>query len=148
VAGAFLLSRYVSADTRRRLIGVLSAAALAVLVPFAAHPNLTGALILLALAGATGAYQITVAATYNTWAPNEIRGGVIGVVRTGLRVSQGIGVAVGGLVAQILGSAANTIALAGVLGLVIAVPATVAWAGIQRDGYVPVPLRRSEVSGT
>lgn len=132
VVGAFLLSRYVSGETRRRLIGVLTVASLAVLVGFALHPNLYIALVLLALAGAVGAYQITVAATYNTWADNGIRGGVIGIARTGLRVAQGLGVAAGGLVAELIGDSSTTIALAGVLGLVIAVPAMIAWSGLER----------------
>jgi MFS family permease len=134
VVGAFVLSHYVRAETRRRLIGVLATASLAVLVGFALHPNLAIALVLLALAGAVGAYQISVAATYNTWAPNEIRGGVIGIARTGLRVAQGLGVALGGLIAQLLGDTASTIALAGAVGLVIAIPATIAWAGLDREG--------------
>jgi hypothetical protein len=44
-----------------------------------------------------------------------------------------VGVVLGGAVAQWTGSAMNTVALAGVLGVLIAVPATVAWAGIQRS---------------
>lgn len=133
VAGTFVLSHFVTAETRRRLIGVLSTASLAVLTGFALRPSLAMALVLLALAGAVGAYQISVAATYNTWAPNEIRGGVIGIARTGLRVAQGVGVAAGGLVAELLADTSTTIALAGAVGLVIAVPAMLAWAGIDRE---------------
>lgn len=150
VVGAFVLSHYVSGETRRRLIGVLTTASLAVLVVFAVHPNLYFALMLLALAGAVGAYQITVAATYNTWADNGIRGGVIGIARTGLRVAQGVGVAIGGLVAELIGDSSITIALAGVVGLVIAVPAMIAWSGIDRAGYASSDTtqlrRRSGVS--
>jgi predicted MFS family arabinose efflux permease len=139
VVGTFVLSHYVSGEMRRRLIGVLATASLGVLLFFALHPNLYLALVLLALAGAVGAYQISVAATYNTWADNGIRGGVIGIARTGLRVAQGVGVALGGMVAQLIGDSAITIALARALGLVIAVPATIAWANIDRSGYAPAP---------
>jgi predicted MFS family arabinose efflux permease len=89
-------------------------------------------LTLLAVAGVFGAYQITVSATFNSLVPNEIRGGAFGIIRTGLRVSQGIGVLIGGAVAQGIGSATNTIAMAGVLGVLIAIPATVSWARLNR----------------
>jgi MFS family permease len=132
VVGAFVLSHFVTAETRVRIIGVLATAAAVVLVLFALQPNLVFALALLALAGALGAYLITVTATFNTLTPNEIRGGAFGVYRTGLRVSQGVGVALGGAVAQWTGSATNTIAFAGVLAVAIAVPTAFAWARLQR----------------
>jgi MFS family permease len=132
VVGTFVLSRYVTAENRVRAIGVLATLSSAALIGFALRPNLAFALAMLALAGAFGAYQITVSATFNTLVPNEIRGGAFGIVRTGLRVSQGIGVAIGGAVATLLGSAMNTVALAGALGVLVAVPATVAWARLNR----------------
>ncbi len=97
------------------------------LVLFAFGPSLIGALLLLALAGATGAYQITVGATFTSWVPNALRGSAYGVARTGLRVAQGIGVAAGGALAQAIGSARGAVVVAGLVGVVFAVPATVAW---------------------
>lgn len=132
VVGVYLLSRFVAAHNRVRVMGLLAAGASASLIGFAFHPNLVFALAMLAIAGMFGAYQITVSATFNSLVPNDIRGGAFGIIRTGLRVSQGIGVAIGGAVAQGIGSATNTIALAGVLGLVIAIPAAVAWARLNR----------------
>ena len=79
---------------------MLAALPLAALAAFALRPNLAIALVLLALAGATGAYVITVTATFITWVPNDIRGSAGGLYRTGLRVAQGVGVGIGGLVAQ------------------------------------------------
>jgi predicted MFS family arabinose efflux permease len=128
VFGTYVLSRFLSAQHRVRIVGVLATVSCACLIAFALQPNIAVALALLALAGAFGAYQIAVSATFNTIVPNEIRGGAFGVIRAGLRVSQGVGVALGGVVAQWLGSATTTIALAGVAGVVIAVPATIAWA--------------------
>lgn len=142
VLGAFVLSHFVGAEARVRIIGVLATGAGAVLILFALQPNLGFALALLALAGALGAYLITVTATFNTLTPNEIRGGAFGLYRTGLRVSQGVGVALGGAVAQWTGSATNTVALAGVLAVVIAIPATFAWARLQRvDRRAPLSER-------
>jgi MFS family permease len=132
VLGVYLLSRFVAAQHRVRVMGLLAAGASATLIGFVFHPNIVLALVLLAIAGMFGAYQITVSATFNSLVPNDIRGGAFGIIRTGLRVSQGIGVAIGGAVAQGIGSATNTIVWAGVAGVVIAVPAAVAWARLNR----------------
>jgi MFS family permease len=132
VVGAYLLSRYVAAHHRTKVMGVLATLSSATLIAFVFKPNLILALTLLAVAGVFGAYQITVSATFNSLVPNEIRGGAFGIIRTGLRVSQGIGVLIGGAVAQGIGSATNTIAMAGALGVLIAIPATVAWARLNR----------------
>jgi MFS family permease len=132
VVGAYLLSRFVSAHNRVKVMGLLAAASSATLIGFVAQPNLVFAWAMLAMAGMFGAYQITVSATFNSLVPNDIRGGAFGVIRTGLRVSQGIGVAIGGAVAEGIDSATNTIALAGALGVLIAVPASVAWARLNR----------------
>lgn len=133
VVGTYVLSRFVAVEYRVRIMGVLAVCSSATLIGFALTPHVVFAIVLLALAGAFGAYQITVSATFNTLVPNEIRGGAFGVIRTGLRVSQGIGVAIGGAVAQGIGSTTTTIALAGGLGVVIAIPATVAWARLNRS---------------
>lgn len=132
VVGTFVLSHFVSPRVRVRVIGILATGSAGVLIAFVAQPNLVFALVLLALAGALGAYQITLIATFNTLVPNGIRGGAFGVARTGLRVAQGVGVALGGAVAELIDSATNTIALAGSLGVAIALPATLLWARLQR----------------
>jgi MFS family permease len=133
VVGTYVLSRFVGAEHRVRYMGVLAICSSATLVAFALTPHVAIAIVLLALAGGFGAYQITVSATFNTLVPNEIRGGAFGVIRTGLRVSQGVGVAIGGAVAEGIGSTTATIAWAGVLGVLIAVPATIAWARLNRS---------------
>jgi predicted MFS family arabinose efflux permease len=127
VIGAFVLSHYLSTAMRQRLLGLFATASVAVLVVFVVRPSLAGALVLLALAGATGAYQITIGATFTSWVPNSVRGGAFGVARTGLRVAQGVGVAAGGALAQAIGSPRAAIVLAGIVGVVLAVPAAVAW---------------------
>lgn len=128
VVGAYVLSKFVPAHQRVRVMGVLATCASATLVLFALNPHVAFAIGLLALSGAFGAYQITVSATFTSLVPDEIRGGAFGVIRTGLRVSQGVGVAIGGAVAEGIGSTTTTIALAGALGVAIAIPTTVAWA--------------------
>ncbi|EME64553.1 MFS transporter [Amycolatopsis decaplanina] len=138
VIGAFLLSRFVSAEQRRKLLGVLAALPMVALIAFALKPGLIPALLLLAAAGAAGAYLITVSATFITWVPNELRGGAGGVYRTGLRVAQGIGAGLGGLAADRLGAATSAIALAGVIGLLLAVLVALSWGHI--NGSSPEPL--------
>jgi hypothetical protein len=59
-------------------------------------------------------------------------------------VSQGIGVAIGGAVAEGIGSASTTIALAGAVGVVIAVPATIAWARQNRAGDAAYPAKAGD----
>jgi predicted MFS family arabinose efflux permease len=127
VIGAFVLSRFVSTVNRQRWLGVLATASVAVLIVFGVGPNLGWALALLAIAGATGAYQITVGATVTSWVPDRVRGGAFGVARTGLRVAQGVGVAAGGALAQLIGSAHLAVMVAGLVGLVLALPAALAW---------------------
>ncbi|WP_083661219.1 MFS transporter [Actinophytocola xanthii] len=133
VVGTYILSRFVAAHQRVRIMGALAVCSSATLIAFAFDPHVALAVCLLALAGAFGAYQITVSATFTSLVPNEIRGGAFGVIRTGLRVSQGVGVAVGGAVAEGLGSTTTTIAFAGVLGVAIAIPASLAWSRLNRS---------------
>lgn len=133
VIGVFLMSRYVSAETRKRALGVLAIVPTAVLLLFAVQPGLVLSLVALAAAGAAGAYIVTVGASFITWVPNELRGGAGGLYRTGLRVAQGVGVALGGAVAQWLGSATTAITIAGAAGVVLGIPLAVSWARLQRS---------------
>ncbi|GHG71889.1 MFS transporter [Amycolatopsis acidiphila] len=132
VIGVFLMSRYVSAETRKRALGVLAIVPTAFLLVFAVQPDLVLSLVALAAAGAAGAYIVTVGASFITWVPNELRGGAGGLYRTGLRVAQGVGVALGGAVAQWLGSATTAITIAGAAGVVLGIPLAVCWTRLQR----------------
>lgn len=133
IVGTFVISHFIPSALRARLIGVLATSALGVLVLFILKPTLIVALVLLFVAGVVGAYQVTVMGIFNTLVPNEIRGGAFGAARTGLRVAQALGIAAGGAVAQLIGSSATTIAIAGALGVLIAVPASVAWSHARRE---------------
>ncbi|TVT38815.1 MFS transporter [Amycolatopsis rhizosphaerae] len=132
VVGVFLMSHYVSPEARRRVLGVLALVPTAILLVFSVRPDLLLALVALAAAGAAGAYIVTVGASFITWVPNELRGGAGGVYRTGLRVAQGLGVALGGVVAQWLGSATTAITIAGAAGVLLGIPLAVSWARLQR----------------
>ncbi|WP_245565955.1 MFS transporter [Thermocrispum municipale] len=139
VIGAFVFSHYASPATRLRLMGPLAVISSAALLGFAVQPPLVVALLLLAASGASGAYILTVAATVNSSVANNVRGSVMGLFRTALRVTQGLGVALGGVVATAIGSATGTVALAGALGVLAATAVAVAWARQRvRPGAVKV----------
>jgi len=115
-------------------------------------PSLIGALLLLAIAGATGAYQITVAATFTSWTPDGVRGSAFGVARTGLRVAQGVGVAAGGGLAQAIGSAVDTlqtgeaVAIQGVEGAVAPMKVVESVMAAQRSLQTVLAIRDKAVS--
>lgn len=133
VVGAFVLSRFVSLATRARLLGLLATCSVAMLIGFIAQPNLAVALALLGLSGATGAYIISVTATFSSWVPNNLRGGASGLYRTGVRVAQGLGVAAGGAMAELVGSASDTTAFAGVAGVLLAIPVALSWKRLRQE---------------
>lgn len=137
VVGTFLLSHYVSAEHRRRLLGLMAGLPLVVLLGFGLEPGLVGALVLLGIAGAAGAYLVTVNATFMTWVPSEFRGGAVGLYRTGLRVAQGVGAILGGLAAEALGSATSAIVLAAAVGIVVAIPVAIGWSRTHRTRAEP-----------
>ncbi len=127
VAGAFLLVRFVPIDTRLRLLGPLAVLTIVPLIGYAVHPGLAAALVLLALSGMFAAYQVTVGATFMERVPDEQRGQAYGIARSALIAVQGLGVVAGGLVAELTGSVSGTIAIAGVVGTLVAVPVAISW---------------------
>ncbi|GLY64685.1 MFS transporter [Amycolatopsis taiwanensis] len=133
IVGVFLLSRYVSAEARKAALGVLAVVPLVILLAFASKPSLGLALVILAAAGAAGAYIVTVGATFITWVPNDLRGGAGGLYRTGLRVSQGVGVAIGGVLAQWTGSAGAAITIAAAAGVVLGAPVAFSWTRVRHE---------------
>lgn len=138
VAGAFLLVRFVAVDTRLRLLGPLAVLTIVPLLGYAAGPGLVAALVLLALSGLFAAYQVTVSASFMELVPDERRGQVYGLARSGLIAAQGFGVLAGGVVAELTGSVSTTIALAGAVGLVAAVLAAISWQRAHARGHTLV----------
>ena len=125
--GAFLLVRFVRVEARLRWMGPLAIMTVVPLLGYAARPGLAAALVLLAISGACAAYQVTAVATFMDWVPDAQRARAFGAARGGLVAAQGLGVLGGGLVAELTGSVTTTVALAGAAGLLVAVPAAVAW---------------------
>jgi hypothetical protein len=76
--GCLAFSRLVGPATRNRWAGPLAVATCACLIPFAARPGLGAGLLILALSGGFGCYQIAVAASFVLAAPAAHRGQAFG----------------------------------------------------------------------
>ncbi|MCG8914734.1 MFS transporter [Actinokineospora sp. PR83] len=128
VLGAYLFCRSGrSRESRNALIAPLSLLCLGALVFFAARPHPVLAALLLAISGLGAAYQILAKSAYVELLPDAVTGRATGMVRTGLRAGQGLSVLLGGVLTEVFGSAAVTIALAGAIGTVGCAVAGFVW---------------------
>lgn len=119
VVGMLLLARLVRPSVRLRLMHPMAVVGTLPLLGFAARPALLPALVLLFLSGMMWSYQVPLQGAFVAHIAGEFRGRAFGVAAAGLQVAQGLGVLVGGGVAELAGTAAAiTIAgLAGALGM-------------------------------
>ncbi|MFJ8753990.1 MFS transporter [Streptomyces sp. NPDC102441] len=141
VLGAAFLGRAgFDADRRRRLLGPLAVGANLPLVVYWAGPGVGVALLVLLVSGVCSAYQITAGATFVLLTPADQRGQALGLARSGLTAMQGIGVAAGGLAAELSGSSARTIGGAGLVGTLCAVLIAVSWARARGTSAGTIPL--------
>jgi MFS family permease len=127
VFGAFALGRWVAPERRLLLLGVLAVLAMAPLVGFWAQPGLLIAVVLLALSGVCGAYQVTAGATFMRIVPDSGRGQAFGLAGSGLIAVQGVGLAAGGLLVTLTDSPATAIAYTGAAGVLVAAVAAASW---------------------
>ncbi|WP_197523128.1 MFS transporter [Actinokineospora pegani] len=119
VIGAYIFCRSSRPKaSRNALIAPLSIVCLGAMVFFATKPHPVFAALLLAVSGLGAAYQILAKSAYVELVPDAVTGRATGMVRTGLRAGQGLTVLVGGVLAEVFGSAALAIALAGAVGTV------------------------------
>ncbi|MGW1816432.1 MFS transporter [Streptomyces sp. NPDC002125] len=141
VLGAALLGRAgFDAERRRRLLGPLAVGANLPLVIYWAGPGVGVALVVLLVSGICSVYQITAAATFVLLTPDAQRGQALGLARSGLTAMQGIGVAAGGLAAELSGSSAQTIGGAGLVGTLCAVLVGVSWSRARGTSAGTIPL--------
>jgi MFS family permease len=144
VIGAFAFGRLVPPSGRIRVMGWLAMASCAPLIGSAFSPPLWAVLILWALAGAGGAYQLAAAAAFvQTLAP-EGRARAFGLAQSGLLAVQGLGILAGGAVASFIG-APVAVGLAGLLGLCAAAILAMGWT--VRRGEVVAATRASSAAG-
>ena len=124
--GGFVIGRLLRPSDRMRPMGWLAMLSCAPLIFSLAHPPLPALILLWALAGAGGAYQLAAAAAFVTALPAARRVRAFAVAQTGLLAAQGLGVLTGGAVAQRVG-APGAVALAGLIGLLAAAALATDW---------------------
>ncbi|MFJ9782641.1 MFS transporter [Amycolatopsis sp. NPDC101161] len=125
VVGALLL-RWLPRQTRIRALGLLAIGTSAPLMAYWGQPQLGVALALLFISGLCSGYQVTAGATFVQLTPALVRGRALGFARTGMIAGQGIGVVLGGVLAQQVG-ASVAIAWAGTAGALVALAAAAVW---------------------
>lgn len=119
IVGMLVLTRLVAPATRMRLIGPLAIGACAVLIGCAADPGVAVTVGLFVLSGVGAAYQTAASAAFVQAVPDAQRGQAFGLALTSMRVAQGLGVVVAGLIAD--GVAPSlVVAGAGAVGTVVA----------------------------
>ena len=133
VLGAWLFVRFVPADRRARLVGVLAVGAGLPLVFCILRPGVPLTLLLWAVSGMLStAYLLQTQASFVRATPDEGRGRAIGVAASGIIAAQGAAVLVGGLLAD-LWDPATAVAVAGAVGALLSAGGAVAWYRANRD---------------
>jgi MFS family permease len=144
VVGAFLIGRFATPSVRMRMMGWLAILSCVPLIGSACDPPLWCVLLLWALAGAGGAYQLAAAAAFVQALQPASRARAFGLAQSGLYAVQGLGILVGGAMAQAIG-APLAVGLAGLVGLTAATMLATSWAQLR----VTLPqAQQSEATGT
>jgi MFS family permease len=127
VIGTFIFTRWVRPDQRPRLVGVLSVIAAALLLICLLQPGLVVSMALFMAGGALGASALMQATASLSLAVDDAhRAQAMGLSNTGLTTATGLSPALGGVLADQVG-AWNTVAIFGVIGLVLLVPLALLW---------------------
>jgi predicted MFS family arabinose efflux permease len=127
VIGALVYSRWVPAATRPRVLGAIAIASCLPLLVCFAKPGLAISVALFALAGALGtAVLMQSTASFTRGVPDHVRGQALGLSNAGVTAVQGLSPLLAGLLADQVGTA-FTVALVGIVGLIVAVPAALTW---------------------
>lgn len=124
--GIVLLARLVPPQRRDRLLGPLAVASCVPLIASALDPPLAAVVALWVASGLACAYQVPANAAFVAAVPDAHRGQAFGLAVTALRVTQGLGVLLAGLLAEAT-DPATAVAIAGAVGVVVAVGCALAW---------------------
>ncbi|HEY1741294.1 MAG TPA: MFS transporter, partial [Acidimicrobiia bacterium] len=142
MVGAVVYVRVVPMQVRVRGVGLLALLCGLPLVACIIKPGLVVTLVLWALCGVFSAYQIQIFTEFARAVPNSSRGQAISVASAGLLAVQGIGLLLGGVLAQVT-SIFVAVAAAGAIGTVLALPLAGARARHQRgERLQPAPAPR------
>ena len=125
-AGMLVYGRLTRPATRLRLMGPLAIATCAVLTLFFARPGFAATLIILAVSGAFGAYQIAANAAFVQAVPAHWRGRAFGLAQGGMSLGQGTMMVLAGAAAQRL-APATVVAISGAVGVVFAAGVAANW---------------------
>lgn len=117
IAGELLAGARLRPAARERIALPLVCVTLLPYLGYALRPGLTGSLLLLAVAGAGSAYTLGLDQWLVRAVPDEVRGRAMTLLTAGLMTFQGVGMALAGVAAELVGVRA-TVAGAGVLGTV------------------------------
>jgi MFS family permease len=138
--GAFVFTRFVPASLRSAWLGPLTIAGCLPLLVCLAEPGLIASVVAFAVAGALGtAMMIQAGAAFALLAPAHSRAQVIGLRESGLATIQGLSPLVAGAAADVVGTA-HVVGLVGLLGLLIAVPVTLALRRVVTASAQPHPI--------
>jgi hypothetical protein len=117
--GSIGFSRLVDPARRVRWTGPLAVAACASLALFAAGPGLPGVLLILAVSGLFGCYQLAANASFVQATPPSQRSQAFGIAQGGINLAQGSAVIVAGAAAEHF-APASVISVAGGVGTMCA----------------------------
>jgi MFS family permease len=132
VFGAWVFVRYMTAETRERLVGAGAVCGGLPLVAMVFRPGLPVALALWAVSGMfSTAYLLQTQASFVRATPDDRRGRAIGVAASGIVASQGVAVFVGGALADAW-SPSLAVAMSGATGAAFALAAAVVWRRVNR----------------
>lgn len=124
--GIVVLTRLVPPERRARLLGPLAIASCVPLIASALDPPLAAVVALWVVSGLACAYQVPANAAFVAAVPDAHRGQAFGLAVTALRVTQGLGVLLAGVLAE-LTDPATAVAVAGVVGVLVAAGCALAW---------------------
>lgn len=122
--------RWIPPRTRIRSIGWLGLLAGAPLVASFSGPALAMSIALWAVTGLCCAYQVQAAVTFVQLVPDEQRARAFGLAAAGLLGVQGLGILAFSSLAQVM-DVRHTVALAGAMGMLAAVPLVRRWGRLQ-----------------
>lgn len=129
-------SRLTSPDQRLRWMGPLATGACAVLLIVALQPGLVVDLVIFAVSGAFGAYQIAANTAFVERVPNVRRAQAFGLANAGLIVGQGVMFMIAGA-ADEASSPTTVIAVTGGVGTVAGVLLAMRWRRVSRHRGEP-----------
>ncbi|MFC5832830.1 MFS transporter [Nonomuraea insulae] len=126
VVGMLLIGRVLPHAAQVRTLGPLAAVAGLPLTVCALHPGLIASVALWSLTGVAAAYQVIAQAEFVRALPSHRRGQALGLAVPAITAVQGVGLLLGGVLADHIGPA-TTIAVTGAAGVVTGIPLALVW---------------------